>query len=91
MVAMAGNGIGAVDVIASVDGGEVAMVPKPKRGRRSGGKVSRWTAEEEEKLRALVEELGPSGQWAAISVANSCHFPLIKSGRPPHEAAEWFT
>ena len=42
-------------------------VDKPKRQRKSSGKVARWTTEEEELLRALVDELGAGGHWAAIA------------------------
>lgn len=40
---------------------------KQKRNRLSGGKTQRWTLEEEEKLRFLVQELGPTGHWPTIA------------------------
>ena len=44
-----------------------SSVDKPKRQRKSSGKVARWTTEEEDLLRALVNELGAGGHWAAIA------------------------
>lgn len=41
--------------------------PKPKRHRTPGGKTQRWSPEEEDKLKALVHEFGPSGHWPTIA------------------------
>ena len=84
-------------VDATVVGGEMVQLSKPKRERRSGGKVSRWTQEEEERLKALVHELGSSGQWQAIAerletgrtaAGVDQHYQLMTGRRKRYSAAE---
>ena len=84
-------------VDATVVGGDMVQLPKPKRERRSGGKVSRWTQEEEDRLKALVLELGSSGQWQAIAerletgrtaAGVDQHYQLMTGRRKRYSAAE---
>eukprot|EP00908_Phaeocystis_cordata_P008197 Transcript_18861.p2 GENE.Transcript_18861~~Transcript_18861.p2 ORF type:complete len:422 (+),score=101.74 Transcript_18861:50-1315(+) len=47
--------------------GEGVLFLKPKRERRQTGKITRWTEQEEQQLKALVDELGATGRWAEIA------------------------
>lgn len=44
-----------------------SFVGKPKRERKQNGKMLRWTPNEEEHLRVLVNQHGSTGQWARIA------------------------
>ena len=50
-----------------VGAGANAMSAKQSRPSRQGKQVPRWTAEEEDKLRALVGEGEPRGKWSEIA------------------------
>ena len=54
---------------------EVEAIAKPRRGRAPGLKVPRWTMEEDERLKALVQEHGNKA-WDTIA---GC-FEILRSG-----------